>query len=208
MKGFIGKALAALGFAGMLLSLNGCCIPRYRDVVDTCYPERYWAASRNSVNAAFAPQVRNGHVLDQTVWNYHFETDDEGKPTDRLTLAGQDKLAYLARRRPHPDPVIFVQTAQDIGYDPKKPEEFVQDRRNLNQLRKIAVQKYLAAQTAGRHAQFNIMVHDPAEVGQAGLPVDNAIFSAGGNRNARGMYNSTRGTLPGTGLTTSISGGQ
>ncbi len=54
-------------------------------------------------------------MLDQTVWNYHFEPG-----TDKLTPGGLEHLAYLARRRPYPDPVVFLQTAQDVAYDPAR----------------------------------------------------------------------------------------
>src|SRR5689334_10434362 len=101
MKGLIGKAVAVLGCASALAGMGGC--DHYRDVVDPCYPQRYWYQSRENVHAAFAPQVRNGHVLDQTVWNYHFE---EG--TDKLTAGGQAQLNYIARRRPMADPCVFL----------------------------------------------------------------------------------------------------
>src|SRR5438309_2350326 len=109
MKGFITTKLAAGIMAGVALS-GGC--ETYRSIVDPCYPQRYEYAARQEVLAAIAPQINNGHVLDQTVWNYHFEAG-----TDKLTPGGLEHLAYLARRRPTPDPVVYVQTAQDIAYD-------------------------------------------------------------------------------------------
>src|SRR5437868_1877918 len=105
MKGFIRRSVAAGCVAGSLALAGGCY---YRDLVDPCYPERYQNAAKQEVYAACAPQMNNGHVLDQTVWNYHFET---GK--DKLTPGGVEHLAYLARRRPCPDPTVYVQTAQD-----------------------------------------------------------------------------------------------
>src|SRR4051794_34307779 len=111
MKGLITSAILCCAAAG----LTGCY--GYRDLVDPCYPERYEYAARQEVKAALAPQVQNGHVLDQTVWNYHFEPG-----TDRLNQGGLDHLAHLARRRPAPDPVIYLQTAQpDVVYDPAAP---------------------------------------------------------------------------------------
>ena len=44
-----------------------------------------------------APQMINGHVLDQGVYDEHFEAG-----TDKLTPGGQEHLKYLARRRPQP----------------------------------------------------------------------------------------------------------
>src|SRR5207302_10413450 len=68
---------------------------RSDDLVDPCWPERYNYAARCEVNAAMAPQVQNGHILDQTVYDSMFECG-----TDRLHKAGIDHLIYLAERRP------------------------------------------------------------------------------------------------------------
>src|SRR5260370_35846808 len=95
MKGLMRRAAVLLGGAGALVGSLGCY--GYRDVVDPCYPERYEYASRKEVHDLFCPQVQNGHVLDQTVWNYMF---DPG--TDRLTAGGRGHPASPARRRPVP----------------------------------------------------------------------------------------------------------
>lgn len=180
MKGFINKMVAVLGFVGTLASMGGC--EHYRDIVDPCYPERYWYQSRQNVHAAFAPQVKNGHVLDQTVWNYHFEDG-----TDKLTTGGQERLKYVARRRPMPDPMIFVQTAQDLTYNPDKPEEYTAKRNDLDARRVASVKKFLAA-AGGGVAPFEVLVHNPPEVGMAGVQADPSL---------RLMYSTPRATLPG-----------
>src|SRR3954454_15664631 len=36
------------------------------DLYDRCWPDRYTNLAQRSVNHSFAPQVLNGHVLDQT----------------------------------------------------------------------------------------------------------------------------------------------
>jgi hypothetical protein len=198
MKGFISKAIAALGLVGGLTGVGGC--DHYRDVVDPCYPERYWHQSRQNVHAAIAPQVKNGHVLDQTVWNYHFETvkDDKGNDQERLTVAGQERLKYLARRRPAPDPMVFVQTAQDAVYDPaKSPEVNAKVRGDLDARRVAAVENYLAT-ISGGVAPFQVFVHNPPEVGMAGVHADPAL---------RQMYTTPRATLPGQVGTSSSGGG-
>jgi hypothetical protein len=159
MNGLITKAILASGCAGMLGTLGGCNLT-CKDLYDTCYPQRYEAMSREEASSAFVPQVQNGHVLDQTVWNYQFELG-----SDRLTPGGLDALAYLARRRPQADPVIYIQTAQDVAYDPVNPDRFSAARYDLDSKRIQAVQKFLNAQTAGRHQDFQVLVHDPAEVG-------------------------------------------
>src|SRR5262245_10840716 len=122
MNGFIRKAAV---LAGLVAGSAGCY--EYRDWVDPCYPMRYNAMARQEVNAGMAPQVQNGHVLDQTVWNYFFEPG-----TDRLTPLGLDRLAYIARRRPCPDPNLYLQTAQDLVYDPTSPERTAEARQALD----------------------------------------------------------------------------
>src|SRR5262245_48731871 len=87
-----------IGLFGRLSGGNGggsgpCCTNK--DLYDRCYPERYNNLARREVNLAFTPQVQNGHVLDQTVWNHHFEPG-----TDKLTPGGLAQLQYIARRRP------------------------------------------------------------------------------------------------------------
>jgi uncharacterized membrane protein YgcG len=180
MNGFIAKALAAVGLGGGLIGMSGCY--GYRDVVDTCYPRRYEEMSRNEVQACFDPQVNNGHVLDQTVWNYHFEAG-----TDKLTPGGLEHLAYLARRRPSPDTKVWLQTAQDVPYDSANPNQLVQTRAGLDKRRVQAIEKFLTAQTAGRPMVFEVGIHDPAEAGISAIPAD---------RTVQQMYNGYRGNLP------------
>lgn len=130
---------------------------------DPCWPDRYSNESRAAVVANFQPQVENGQVLDQTVWNMHFEFG-----TDKLNGAGMDKLDQIARRRPHPDPRVFIQTARDIAYDPAKSEEYGAKRQELDTKRTAAVQKYLGATLTGRQTSFDVQVHDPAMPGVEG----------------------------------------
>jgi hypothetical protein len=166
MKGFIGKAavlccVAASAGAGYYYPDN---------CYDPCYPARYNWMSRWEVNAAMAPQVQNGHVLDQTIWNYYFEPG-----TDKLTTGGLERLAYLARRRPCPDTVVYLQTAQDVVYDQMVPERMVEARQTLDGKRIAAVQAYLTAQTAGRPMTFQVVIHDPAEPSLASSAVNNSV---------------------------------
>jgi hypothetical protein len=169
MNGFIkGKALL-VGLCGLTLAgLSGCY--EYSECVDPCYPARYYAMSRNELIAAIAPQVNNGHILDQTVWNYDFEPG-----TDVLNAAGLVKLSYLARRRPAPDCTIYIQTAEDLIYDPANPNKLVDTRTELDNKRREAVYHYLNAETAGRNLTFNVLVHDPADPGFAARPLGSAV---------------------------------
>jgi hypothetical protein len=182
MNGFVAKALAGLCAAGAL-GAAGCVEVSYRDWVDPCYPERYEHAARVETNAVMAPQLENGHVLDQTVWNTDFEAG-----TERLTPGGLEHLKYLARRRPHADPVVWVQLAQDVAYDPAAAERYTQRRFELTNRRVQAVQGFLAAYTAGTGEEFQVRVNDPGEVGQS---------AAGVGRSVLLMHASYQGALPG-----------
>jgi hypothetical protein len=188
MKGIVTKALAGAALAGGLTA-GGC--ETYQKCVDPCWPERYNNTARREVISAFAPQVQNGHILDQTIYNYQFETG-----TDRLTDSGRDQLDTLVRRRPVPDPRIFLATARDVGYEPANPDAYKTAQDNLNNLRSIAIQKYLGAQTGGRPMQFEVVVHDPMPVGEAADPA---------NRSIRLNHNSTAGSLAGGASATTAS---
>lgn len=188
MNGIVKKALAGAALASGL-SATGC--ETYQKCVDPCWPERYNNTARREVISAFAPQVQNGHIIDQTLYNYQFE---EGKA--ELTASGRDQLDTLVRRRPVPDPRIFLATARDIGYEPANPDAYKNAQDALNNQRSIAIQKYLGAQTAGRPMQFEVVVHDPMPVGEAADPA---------NRSIRLHHNSTTGTLAGGASATTAS---
>jgi hypothetical protein len=162
MKGLIKKATAALCCLAGVGGLG--CDTTYHDLVDPCYPERYNHEARKEVVAAYSPQIQNGHVLDQTVWNYDFEAGG-----DKLTGGGLEHLAYLARRRPQPDTIVYLQTAQDVAYDPAKSDEMASNRQDLDAKRVVAIQKFLNAQTGGRRGDFQVLIHDPSEVGVEGI---------------------------------------
>jgi len=157
MKGIIAKKVCGACLAGTLVALAGC--HEYNDVVDPCYPVRYNYIAQHEVCEPRAAQVNNGHILDQTIWNDLFLKES---PT-KLSKAGEEKLLYLVRRRPSPDPVIYLATAQDIGYNADAaPDTFAQARTKIDNERIASIQNYLAAQTAGRGLNFQILVHDPA----------------------------------------------
>jgi hypothetical protein len=191
MKGLIAKVLAGVCSTG-LLALTGCT-EAYDCLVDPCYPQRYEAMSRHEVNEAMAPQMMNGHILDQTVWDEHFEFG-----TDKLTVGGQEHLKVIARRRPHADPVVFLQAAQDVAYDPAHTDAYVRARAELNDKRVQAVQTFLAAYTAACPVDFRVVVHDAPEVGQSAVPIARSVLL----RN-----NSFQGNLPAGGGSVSGGGG-
>jgi hypothetical protein len=163
MNGFMARTVSTFCCALCGMAAVGCYT--WGDLVDPCYPQRYEFAARQEVKQAFAAQVLNGHILDQTVWNYHFEPG-----TATLTPAGLEHLAYLARRRPCPDPNIYLQVAQDISYDSNKFAEFVESRNSLDTKRAQAIQDFLTAETSGRNLTFNVVRHDPPEDGMSAVP--------------------------------------
>jgi hypothetical protein len=187
MNGFIRKAAAVLCCAAGVGGL-GCYT--YRDLVDPCYPERYNFQARKEVVASYSPQIQNGHVLDQTVWNYDFEAG-----TDKLTGGGLEHLAYMARRRPTPDTTVYLQTAQDVAYDSAKSDELATKRQDIDAKRVVAIQKFLNAQTNGRRGEFTVLIHDPSEVGVTGI--------WGANENAQMLGRVRGGLQSGGGGTTS-----
>lgn len=187
MNGRVTKALAGAALAGGLVT--GC--EHYQQCVDPCWPERYNNTARREVISAFAPQVQNGHILDQTIYNHQFEFG-----TDRLTASGLDQLDILVRRRPVPDPRIFLATARDLSFEPGNPDAYKAAQDDLNNKRSIAIQKYMSAQTGGRPMQFEVVVHDP-------MPVEEHADPA--NRSIRLNHNSTTGTLAGGASATTAS---
>ncbi len=197
MKGFVTHCLTALCATGGLAVVGGCDC--YRNLVDPCYPERYEYAARQEVISAFAPQVQNGHFLDQTVWNYHFEPG-----TEKLTPGGMEQLIHLARRRPYPDCTLYLATAHDVLYDPAAPNKYEEQRASLDQHRIQSIQTYLAAETSGRHLNFEVVVHDPPEMGLAAEPVGT---SSGRPGIIGKMYLSFQGTRGGTGAPGATGGG-
>ena len=196
MNGFIKRQAVGLCLMGGLATLAGCSC--YRDIVDPCYPARYEAESRNIVIGSMAPQVNNGHVLEQTIWNYQFEAG-----TDKLTPGGAQALAYLARRRPSPDPVVYVQTAQDISTD--NFDKFADDRSKLDTKRVESVRKALAAMTAGRGVNFEVLVHDPHEVGMSSITMAREVMLR--DSGVQGVLSAPSGTIGANPASTGGGGG-
>jgi hypothetical protein len=160
MKGFMTKMLTGAILVGGTMSAGCHGLAGGCKLSDPCWPGRYSAESRQRTVSQFEPQVLNGHVLDQTIWNSHFDAGSA-----RLNAAGMDKLDQLARRRPSPDGRIFLQTARDIAFDAEKPAAYGEARVKLDSDRVAAIQKYLSATLTGRAATFDVQVHDPAPPG-------------------------------------------
>ena len=111
------------------------------------------------------------HILDQTIWNWMFETETDKKTgvpiaTDRLNGAGQEHLRYISRRLPAPDCQLFLQTAQDVPYiEGKPPEILVKERNDLNNRRTVAIERFLSTQVHCRGSVYQVAIHDFAPPG-------------------------------------------
>lgn len=127
MNGFIRHATLCTCLGASLVALFGC-VPAYRELADPCWPERYNYLARNSVRDTFNAQAANGHALDQTIWPEYF--DGRNKLTDR----GEERLRYLALRRPVPDPRVFLQRSGDNATDAARKEAVEAGFRRLNEM--------------------------------------------------------------------------
>jgi hypothetical protein len=209
MKGFITKRLWAkavlLACAGAPLAVTGCY--EYKDLVDPCYPQRYEHMAETETLGILGAQVNKGHMLDQTVWNYHFETG-----TDKLNAMGIEHLAYLARRCPQPDTLLFLQTAQvttgdtqprDLVYDPANPDKLAASRADLDAKRIAAIRNFMLANSAGKGLDFQVAVIDPSDPGLSSIAINAAMRDLYGTHfkgNLAGTAGSTVGG--GAGATT------
>jgi len=140
-----------------------------RTYIDPCYPDRYNATARDEVLASFNPQVYNGHILNQTIWNWYFEPG-----SDKLTPAGVAKLDSLAQTRPMPDPRLYLQVARDVQVVNANVEGVAAKRDDLTGRRAEVVRKYMASQPAITPVAYEIYVHDPVVVG---IPSDFSVQS-------------------------------
>ena len=155
----------------------------YRNFVDPCYPERYQHAARQAVIAPFAQQVHNGHVLNQTIWNYYFEAG-----TDKLTAAGLQKLDSIARTRPAPDPKLYIQAAVDVALTDANAAKINDIRAELDVKRAAAITAYLATVPAVAPVAYEVYVHN--------APVPSIIADAAANA-YRGSLLDYRGGITG-----------
>ncbi len=214
MNGFITKRLWAkavlLACAGAPLAVTGCY--EYKDLVDPCYPQRYEHMAEHEVLEGLSAQVNKGHMLDQTVWNYHFEVG-----TDKLNAMGIEHLAQLARRLPQPDTLLFLQTAQmttgdtqprDLVYDPANPDKLAASRSDLDAKRAAAIRNFMQANTAGRGYDFQVAVIDPSDPGLSAIAVNAAMRDLYGSHFKGNLAGSAGSTVSGGGGASSGGGGR
>lgn len=137
----------------------------------------------NAVSAARNRHIRNGQILDRTLWNYHFEAKKA-----ELLPSGVGMLNRLARSQAmNPEMEIFVATAHDLPYRSDDPAGFATSRERLDSQRAKIVREYL--QAALRKESVRVLLCDPAPVGMAAAEAASAY--------RRGLQNATSVIPPG-----------
>jgi hypothetical protein len=203
MKRFVRAVAAAVVLASGLGPV-GCthrdqCLSegllenKYRNCVDTNWPERYSYSARQAVLTPFEQQAVSGHFLHQTIWNWYFEPG-----TDKLTPGGMKKLDSLARTTPGPDTKIYIQTARDLLVTAETIDKLAAERAELDAKRAAAIQRYMTTQP-GPAVAYEIAVHDAA------VPGLNAIFAGNAFRSQGRGY--VGGITAGTGPNVTATGG-
>lgn len=170
-----GWAIALLS----LVSVTGC-YGTFHELVDPCYPERYSCKAREEVNDYRNAQVQNGLILEQTLFVHHFNPASE-----QLHPGGVALLQRLANRRPAPENVVYLQTAQNnYDLDFKKPEEYASKRKDLDDKRRVEVEKFLKMERPD--VNFTVVVSNPPKVGISGPEGRAAVNNVRGT--ARGYF--------------------
>lgn len=170
-----GWAMALLS----LVSVTGC-YGTYHELVDPCYPERYNCKAREEVNDLRNMQTQNGLMYEQTLFVHHFNPASEA-----LHPGGVALLQRLANRRPAPETVVYLQTAQNnYDLDYKKPEEYASKRKELDEKRKLEVEKFLKMERPD--VNFTVVLSNPAKLGISGQEGRAAINNV--RSTARGYF--------------------
>ena len=55
-----------------------------------------------------------------------------------------------------------------MAYDPDHPDKLSEVRQELDAKRVVAISRFLNAQTGGRRGEFQVLIHDPSDVGVPG----------------------------------------
>ena len=170
------------GWAIALLSLVSStgCYGTFHELVDPCYPERYNCKAREEVNDLRNLQVQNGTMYEQTMFVHHFNPASEV-----LHPGGVPQLQRLANRRPAPETVIYLQTAQNsYDLDYKKADEYASKRKELDEKRKQEIEKFLKIERPD--VNFTVVVANPGKVGISGAEGRAAINNVRGT--SRGYF--------------------
>ncbi len=130
--------------------------------------------ARQSVLQPLAQQARNGQILDQTFYEYHFHQVQgaDGKSHLMLHPLGQALAQRLVRRHEGHGFVEFFLQKADIVYNVKTREQFAEFVASANAGYLKAVVEYV--QAAHPSVAFTVRVIDAPPIGMAGVEAGKA----------------------------------
>lgn len=97
---------------------------------DHCWPEQYTRESVRRTREPFGQQVVNGNAIELTIWEHYFKRE-EGKEHE-LNRAGEERIRYLARKRPYVIPELRLQTSFNQERDQKRIETILAKAREVS----------------------------------------------------------------------------
>src|SRR3990170_35153 len=97
------KVLSCAALTAALALAVGCKL-----LPDNEWPEPYTSIAKEEVRAPIDIQVANARVVEQTLWDYHFEPNSE-----RLNSTGRQRLRWIAPQAQDTYPVIYVAAIDD-----------------------------------------------------------------------------------------------
>jgi len=97
------KVLSCAALTAALALAVGCKL-----LPDNEWPEPYTSIAKEEVQAPIDIQVANARVVEQTLWDYHFEPNSE-----RLNSTGRQRLRWIAPQAQDTYPVIYVAAIDD-----------------------------------------------------------------------------------------------
>jgi hypothetical protein len=96
---------------------------------DHCWPEQYTRESVRRTREPFGQQVANGTAIEVTIWEHYFKRE-EGMEHE-LNRAGEERIRYLARKRPYVIPELQLQTSFNQERDQKRIETILAKAREV-----------------------------------------------------------------------------
>lgn len=97
---------------------------------DHCWPEQYTRESVRRTREPFGQQMANGNLIELTIWDHYFKRE-EGKEHE-LNRAGEERIGYLARKRPYVIPELQLQTSFNADRDKKRIETILAKAREVS----------------------------------------------------------------------------
>ena len=94
--------------------------------------------------------------------------------TDQETVVSQEKFDEMVKELETLKTVRRTEIAKNLEYARSLGD--LSENFDYEDAKRVqAVQKFLTAETAGRHIDFNVQVHDPAEKDMSAIPMGTSI---------------------------------